>query len=139
MSGSSASGRFGFPKIDPEARKKAIEEPGPTWREYFYYSFLKVWIALGLFIVDIWIAAYWLRPINPLGLALSLAAAIYLEFLLYEYLWARPKVDETAARRARRTWLRPVIYGRWTPEADRLRQGLPITPGYRGPDPREFL
>ena len=68
-------------------------------------------------------------------------AAIYLELLLYRFLWYRPDPEEGYRATAfRPTWLRPVRYGRWTPEAFRAREGKdPFGDVAVGPDPREFL
>ncbi|MGA7923785.1 MAG: hypothetical protein WCA77_07405 [Thermoplasmata archaeon] len=133
-------GRMGFPEPTSEERKEAIADPGPSWREYFFYSFLKVWIALGLLILDAFVAGIWFHPINLVGLVASLAAALFLEFLLYRYLWYRPAIERSGTR-FKRSILRPVPYGRWTPEAERVHSGLPAQPPRpaAGPDPREFL
>lgn len=131
-------GKIGFPEPTSEERQEALESPGPTWREYFYYSFLKVWIGLAFFIVDIWIIASWLVPLNLVGMLLSLVVAIYVELLLYSYLWHRPHIDEDP-KQFRRSAMRPVFYGRWTPEADRVRAGKDALLSRPGPDPKEFL
>lgn len=130
---------FGVPDLDDRERAEAAADPGPSWREWLYFEFLKVWIVLGFLIVDSWIAASWLGPLNAPGLTGSLALALYLEFLAYRYLWYRPDI-ERFERDFRPTWLRPVRVGRWTPEAWRLRAGQDPYPGVQsGPDPRDFL
>lgn len=120
-------------------KKKALKDPGPTWREWFFYDMLKWWIGVGFLVLDSWVIAFWLEPPNAIGLALSLVAAIYLEFLLARYLWFRPKDETTTSRGAfRRTLLRPVEFGRWTPEAELVRRGV-IRPGSEsGPSIDEF-
>lgn len=118
------------------------QAPDLPWRDWAFYSGLKPWVGIGLFIIDAWIAAAWLEAGNLLALAPSLALALYLEILLYQYLWYRPSGSGPRPRRAfHPTWIRPVPYGRWTPEAAQRRAGVPDGPGGpdMGPDPREFL
>ena len=145
MSGASAPkkkkgflGYIGFPEPTEDEKREALEAPGPSWREYFYYSFLKVWICLGFFIVDIWVVASWLRPLSLVGLLLSVGVAIYVELLCYSWLWHRPHIEEDP-KGFRRSAFRPVFYGRWTPEADRARAGKDPLLSRPGPDPKEFL
>ena len=132
---------FGVQAPDPETREQAVAEPGASWREFLYFELAKVWIVLGLFIVDSWILVYWTQPLNVGALLLSLAGAFYLEFLLYRVLWYRPNPEEGyLARVFKPTWFRPVRFGRWTPEAWRAREGRsPYDDVVVGPDPREFL
>jgi hypothetical protein len=123
-------------------KELALREPGPSWREWALFTGLKPWLGVGFLIADAWIVAAWLEAGSYLGLSVSLAVAVYLEFLLYRYLWYRPDPAD-AGRRAsfRPTWSRPVRYGRWTPEAERMRAGLPLEgpSAEPGPDLREFL
>ena len=122
-------------------KELARHEPGPPWREWFYFTGLKPWFGLGLLIVDAWVAAAWLEAGSYLALVASLAAAIYLEFLFYRYLWYRPGPEEDRSGTPfRPTWSRPVRYGRWTIDAARARAGQSRDgPAETGPDPREFL
>jgi hypothetical protein len=134
-------GAFGVEPPDPATREKAIEAPGASWREFFFFELAKVWIMLGLFVVDSLILVYWTDPFNPLALLASLFLAFYAELLLYRILWYRPNPEEGyLAREFRPTWIRPVRYGRWTPEAWRAKEGRdPFEDVVVGPDPREFL
>ncbi len=122
-----------------EEKRQALKDPGPTWREWFFFEATKWWIGLGLFILDIWIVIGWAEAGSLLlGLGI-LAVALYLEFLLARYLWHRP-----AEHRARRgtfhpTWYLPVEVGIWTPEAAELRAGRPVTGLTEDPRPEEFL
>lgn len=135
---------FGMPStsdLSPEVRREmeaARAEPGPSWREWFLFSGSKWWIGLGFFIVDAWIlvGAY-----QGQGLALTLGlfvVALYLEVVLYEYLWYRPAPSRSLSAAARPLkWIRPVAVGRWTPEAEAMRAGRELPEGT--PDAREFL
>lgn len=134
---------LGAPELTPEAKRQALDDPGPSWRQWFYRSFLKAYVILGFVILDSWVAGSWAEPsVNLVGLVPSLAFAVYLEVLLYRYLWERPSPEEAADRRRpfRPTWLRPRLFGIWTPEAERAQAGLDPVPGAAaGPDPSEFL
>lgn len=131
-----------FPRPTEEDRRQALADPGPSWSQWFYWSFLKTWVVLGFLIGDVFVVATWGAPLNLAGMIPSLALAIYAEILGYQYLWYRPSLPSRSLARAefRRTWLRPVPYGRWTPEAARVKRGLPaLDVVHAGPDPREFL
>jgi len=132
---------FGLPQIDAETRKAAAEAPGPGWREWFYFEFLKVWVCLGLFILDSFVAVVWLQPFNGLGLLATIPPLAYADFLVYQYFWHRPHPEkEDRARQFAPSWHRPVRFGRWTPEMWRVRAGNdPFGGASVGPDPREFL
>jgi len=122
-----------------QEKLEALREPGPSWRQWFFYDALKWWIGLGFFIVDIWIVGWWVEGAPLAAGLLTLIAAIYLEFLAFRYLWYRPK--ETVSRRRgafHPTWTRPVEFGRWTPEADLVRAGQSVPGMDEGPSPREF-
>lgn len=129
------------PKLSPEERQRALADPGPTWTEYFFRDFLRWWTGLGFMIIDAVIVSSFLRPPALLPLLLSLAAAVYLEFLLYEYFWHNPKWEELPAR-PHRSWrraIRPVVAGRWTLAYRQIREGgLPPRPG-AGPDAADFM
>lgn len=126
-----------------EEKRRALEHPGPTWREWFFYDHARWWVGLLFLIVDSWIATAFLHSgtISGVGAAedaASLAAAIYLEFLLYRYLWRRP--TERSFGRFRPSWTALTEFGRWTPEGERVRRGEgPPVPEDGGPSPREFL
>lgn len=142
MAGPPPARPLAFPRLDGTERTEAIEEPGPSWHDYFYFSFAKAWGLLGFAVVDAWVIAAWLQPLQVVPLVLSLIAASYLELLLFRFLWYRPGPDDSASTGAfRPTWLRPVRFGRWTPEGERVRKGLPgeDLDERTGPDPSEFL
>ena len=135
-------------EIVAEEKKKALEEPGPSWRDWLYYEAFKWWLAIALLVVDSWVVAQWLElsatvgvNLAVVGAVLSILGAIYVEFLLYRYLWYRPHPDAPRLRRGqfRRSWMRPVEYGRWTPEAKRVREGLAAEPNATDIDANEFL
>jgi hypothetical protein len=130
------------PRFRPtEAERRAANaDPGVPWREWFYFSFLKVWIALGFLVFDALIAGFFAEARNLPGLVVGVGVALYLEFLAYQVLWKRPGADEERFTPYRPTVVRPVRYGRWTPEAwhpERFTRHLPSAGS--GPDPNEFL
>lgn len=123
-------------------KARAREAPGPPWREWFFYTGLKPWLVVGLLTIDAWIAAGWLEFGSYLGLIASLAVVVYLEFLLYRFLWYRPEPRKPrSGGDFRRTWSHPVPYGRWTEEAARVRAGVSLESSAPAaePDPKEFL
>jgi hypothetical protein len=153
----SRSGLFGLPVPDEELRQKAIAEPGPSWRHWFFHSFSKVYIGLALFVADALLVSEWLELRNLTGLFATLVAAIYLELLLYQYLWYEPEEKPRRIRtpsrpvrsplgsvrtptgpRFERTIVHPFPFGRWSETGERFRRtGSALAPG-SGPDPEEF-
>jgi len=122
-----------------EEQAAALREPGPSWRQWLFQSAFRAYFLLGMLIVDAQIVVFWYEVGSTVGLVAFLILAVYLEFLLYRYLWYRPRFDAPAPRRFRRTWLRPAEYGRWTPEAELVRAGGSIYAAEQGPNPKEFL
>jgi len=121
-------------KLTPAERQAAILAPGESWTEWLYGTAFKWWLALALLIIDSWIIAGWAEVGGWYQLAGSIALAVYLEYLLYQYLWHsyRPELRG----RFRRTWLVPFEVGRWAPERKDALAGR-IETG--SPDPRQFL
>lgn len=137
---------FGLPgrrDLPPEVREemdRAREDPGPSWREWFFFHAAKWWIGLGFLIVDTWILVAALQ----IGLLLSillLLVALYLEILTWQFLWHRPDSMSLRSPEGNRIWwIRPVPIGRWTPEAEEIRLGHRLAVGPdAAPDPKEFL
>jgi hypothetical protein len=113
-----------LPKLEGPVRERALADPGPSWREWLTGPFAKVWLALGFFIVDSWIVVLWSVPLDAAALGLTLVVAFYLEFLLWRYLWFAPDRDDDLRNLPfRPSWTQPVRFGRWTPQAGRLRAG----------------
>jgi len=73
-----------------------------------------------------------------LGLVL-LVPVTYLQLLLWRYLWYRPPIDRPVRGNFRRSWLRLVEFGRWTPEGVIVRTRGRAALGPQGPNPKEFL
>ncbi len=136
---------FGLPSqsdLPPEVREEmelARQDPGPTWRQWFFFSAAKWWLGLAFLVVDVWILVSALTY-GPLTLLL-LVVAVYAEIFTWQYLWHRPEGRSQSAKGARRMWwIRPVAVGRWTPEAEEDRVPAPVSGATdHGPDPREFL
>jgi hypothetical protein len=126
------------PETEEEARRKALENPGPSWSEWLYSTALKWWLGIGFLIVDSWIVTTFLEVGAWVFLVLATVAAVYCEYLVYRYLWARPEEIRRGAH-PRRRWP-PFQVGRWTPEGRRARQtGITPTANPATKDPREFL
>ncbi len=145
-------GQFSLPAPSEKERSEALANPGPSWRDWVYGSMLKVYIPLGFVIVDVWIVGTWLEDRLPLGndltvlgIALSLAPALYLEYAAFLYFWASAKDDPSHSIRETEGFslLHPFRVGRWTEAGRRLRRGLPPRPGAppepAGPNPEEFF
>ncbi len=129
-----------FPKLEGPLRERAIEDPGPTWGEWLIGPFAKVWLALGFFVVDSWIFVLWTVPFNGTALVLSLAAALYLEFLGWRYLWFAPDREEDLKNLPfRPKWDHLTRFGRWTPQSRRLRAGQDPYGGAPTDDISEFV
>jgi hypothetical protein len=118
-----------------EEKRRALEDPGPSWRDWFFQTAAKWWIGLGVLVVDAWLLVLCLDLGSIVLVIPVLGLALYAEFLLYRYLWYTPAETRTA-RRFRRTWYRPVPYGRWTPDAEYFR-GKPVS--VDGPSADDFL
>ncbi|HKV90489.1 MAG TPA: hypothetical protein VJQ43_04735 [Thermoplasmata archaeon] len=139
MSTSRSGGLLGQLRPTEEERRRALEDPGVSWREWFYFTFLKTWLGLGFLVADALLASAWAESRNYLGLAVSLAAVVYLEFLAFRYLWTRPGGSEQRKSSFARSWHRPVWAGRWTPESWYPERYRAPQPGASGPDPNDFL
>ena len=129
-----------LPKLEGPLRDHALADPGPTWGEWLIGPFAKVWVLLGFFVVDSWVLVLWAAPFNPAGLAASLVAAAYLEFLLWRYLWYAPDRDDDLRNLPfRPNWTRLARFGRWTPQASRLRAGQDPYESHTVDDLTEFV
>jgi hypothetical protein len=124
-----------------EEKQRALLDPGPSWRDWWYYSASKWYVGLGLFVLDIWVLGTWLEVGLVLGAVLSLIGVTYLDFLLWQYLYYRPHPDhdDRKAGEPRRWWVHPVEFGRWTPEGHTVRTGGTVVRPSEGPTPEEFL
>ena len=127
-----------------EEKRRALRDPGPSWREWFFYDHARWWVGLGFLIVDAWIITAFVQnsSITADGVVeafASLAVATYLQILLYRYLWRRPS-DAPRRARFRPSWKALTEVGRWTPEGERLRRGVATTsPADGSPNPKDFL
>jgi len=138
-----ASDEFAFrQQVDRvvDEKRRALADPGPSWREWWFHSGSKWYVGLAFLIFDVWVVGFGLE-IGLLSVAIGLfVLALYGEFLLYRYLYYEPEIDVTGPRTPfRRTWYRPVEYGRWTAEGEVLRAGGTVVVPDDGPDPKEFL
>ncbi|HXW67715.1 MAG TPA: hypothetical protein VEL82_07580 [Thermoplasmata archaeon] len=140
MAGGGETSEFGDAAQERARRKRLVDEPGPSWREYFYRSFARVWALCFFFIADVWVVVQWLYPwmaINLAWILIALAIAIYAEYLAYQCLWFEPDEASRSTRQPfRRTWNRPVEYGRWSEAREEARRH-PASPA--AVDPSEFL
>lgn len=126
------------PETEAEGRQRALADPGPPWKDWLYFTAFRWWFGIFFLIIDSWIAAEFIELGDWVFLGLALIAAVYLEYLLYLYLWARPE-EIRRGRRPRRRWP-PFELGRWTPEAMHARATGNVPPvDSSASDPREFL
>ena len=141
------TGWFGLPKPTEAERQAALAEQGPSWRAWFYTSFSMVYLGLGLLIVDAIVVAAWVQARLNLGALAGVAIGlIYVEYLLYQFLWYRPEHGaslsgpRSAPRSALggRSWLHPFAVGRWTHHFPAGRRGAGAD-APEGPTPEEFL
>ena len=126
-----------------EEKQRALRDPGPSWREWLFFEHRKWWYGVACLVVDSWVSTAWVAgdmvsPLRLVGLAVSTGWAIYLELLLYRYLWRRPASG--SGRRFRPGFLALQEVGRWTPEAARTS----VAPRRQvvdegAPNPNEFL
>jgi hypothetical protein len=133
---------FGIQSLDEEDHAQAVAAPGPSWSEWFYFEFLKVWLVLGYLILAAIVIAAFADPLNLAAMAGGLVVVGYLEFLGWRYLYYRPDPEKESPLNSQfqPSWIRPVRFGRWTPEMWRIRAGeRPYRDNEAGPDPREFL
>jgi|HubBroStandDraft_1064217.scaffolds.fasta_scaffold276358_1 hypothetical protein len=123
-----------------EEKRRALEDPGPPWGEWFRHDGAKWWLGLAFLVIDTWfIAGGFEAGLAVVGIAL-LVPVTYLQLLLWRYLWYRPPLDRPARGGFHRTWLRPVEFGRWTPEGVVVRtQGRGALGPEGGPNPKDFL
>jgi hypothetical protein len=130
------------PEEDRAARTAALADPGPSWRQWFFDSFAKVWILFLFFVTDVWILVAWLSPFSSSNLPyafLSFAGAAYLESLVYQFFYYEPpELTRSSHEVVAHRWLHPVPRGRWTPEWA-ASKAVATTNGDGSPDPREFL
>jgi hypothetical protein len=128
---------YGFRLPAGPERTAALRDPGPSWKEWLYGEAIKWWLGIVLLIVDSWIAVGWAEAGGWLELGASLVAALYLEFLLYQYLWH--PYDPSRRGAFRPSWRRPFEVGRWSPDRPQVLEAA--RRGLRGdePDPRHFL
>jgi hypothetical protein len=129
-----------------EDQLRALRDPGPTWREWFYYDAMKWWLGLLYLVVDSWILVSWISGVgfSPLGVAgmlVSTGVALYFEVLFYRYLWLRPSDDTIRKGPFRPSWHTLREFGRWTPEEVAMRSGKLRRPTAQdgAPDAHEFL
>ncbi|HTT16607.1 MAG TPA: hypothetical protein VMH49_04540 [Thermoplasmata archaeon] len=140
-----AAFRVGLERVQEEKRE-ALVDPGPSWREWFFYDAMKWWLGIVFLIADAWVVTSWISDgvataTDIVGVVLSLAAALYLEVLLYRYLWRRPSDPDLVGRGTFRPgWKALREVGRWTPEASRVAsRAARRRPEQGGVDPNEFL
>ena len=129
-----------------EEKRTALADKGIPWKEWWFYSASKWYVVLLFLVVDVWALVAWADG-GGVYLLPVLAGLAYLEFLLYQYLYYRsPTRNQRRSASVRRTWYRPVEFGRWTPEGERARTGRARVPGAEegavgdeGPSPDEFF
>jgi len=79
--------RIGLDQL-AEEKVQALRDPGPSWREWFFFDAAKWWVAVAFLVLDSWVVGAWIAygAITTTGvqnLSLSLGLPIPLETLLY--------------------------------------------------------
>jgi hypothetical protein len=125
-----------------EERQKAIDEPGPTWKEWAVGTWLKFWVGLGFLIVDGFAIVALLQAGPSVGWKVAAAVAVlplgYMDFLAWSYLWGRLPADPKERREFHPTWRRPFAVGRLNPDYAAWQKGeLPSQT--EGIPPEEFI
>lgn len=131
---------FGISTPTPEERKKALEEPGPGWKEWALTRGLKEYVGLGFLIVDVLVLVSIIEtrsPWAPVGGVAFIALAFYLEFLAWMCLWRHPLRSELRPGGFQRGPFRPVMIGRWTREYTLWKSGA-LSANEEGIDAQEF-
>lgn len=126
-------------QTEEEEKRRALREPGPTWKEWLYFTAFRWWFGILFLIIDSWVAVEFLELGSWPLLVVATVAAVYLEYLVYIYLWRRPEPGHRIGARPTHRWP-PVEVGRWTPEAFAAKATgtRPVVPADTA-DPREFL
>jgi hypothetical protein len=134
--------RFFPRKITGEERRRAIEEPGPSWKRWALDTGLKPWVALGFLILDGGVFLTLYGSGTEWGYILSgptVAGALFLNYLAWQYLWHEPRDGESPAR-FRRTLLHPFYMGRFNERyADWKANRLDPRETESGVDARDFF
>lgn len=115
---SSGRGPFGLPKVHEEERRRALEDPGVSWKDWLSSSFAKTYLGLAFFIADGLLIASWFGPpANYPAMIGTTALALYLEYLAWQYLWYLPRAwaeapgtpRGTAPAEPRPKWSRSLV------------------------------
>jgi hypothetical protein len=122
-----------------EQKRLALEDPGPPWKEWFLFDGAKWWMGLLFLIFDTWIVAGGLEAGLLVVGVLLLIPATYLELLFWRFLWYLPPDGTSMGQRFHPSWIRPVEFGRWTPEGTTVRTLGRDALAPEGVNPREFL
>jgi hypothetical protein len=132
----------GMPPLSDEERKRFIDDPGIPWMTWLLTIGLKPWIGLGLFIGDsltllnLWVIG---TPVARIAMVPTLLLLIYLNFLLWSYLWHVPTPEELRASPVSPTLRSPFAVGRWTPDYQTWKEGGRTALADGQIDPNEFL
>ena len=128
-----------LPKLSPTERRRLIAEPGLPWKEWALGTGLKPWMGLLFLILDGWTLISIIEVGRPWALVLVgpvMVPVIYLNYLLWQFLWRRPSEGARPVD-FRRTWLHPFYLGRWDPGYREYREGSYSNES--SVDAREFL
>lgn len=106
---------LGIKPPSEEERKKALEEKGPSWREWAFQTGLKPYVGLGLLVGDGLVLAsleeapvLWVKWMT----FVAVPFLIYLDLLAYLFLWAAPP-DPLPKKSFHPTLFHPFLVGRW--------------------------
>ena len=128
--------------LSPEERQRVIGDPGPPWREWFLTTGLKPWIVLLLLIFESLGIVSVIEALSGLEVALTLGPLIfmlYIDILLWNFLWRVPSMDEWKTGEFKNSWWQPFKIGRWTLEYEMWKAGKGKDIAMSDVNPHDFL
>jgi hypothetical protein len=105
-------------RLKGDERQKALEEPGPSWKEWALTSGLKGYVVFGLLLLDaLLLVSFEEAPGDwKWGALAVLPFLLYANFLILAYLWAKPPDPHGPRKKFAPSLRHPFLVGRWHPD-----------------------